>query len=92
MNKMDLIEVIAQENDISKAKAGSMVESFMHAVTAELKKGGYVTLSGFGSFDTYHRKARNGRNPQTGALIKVPGRRVARFTAGVELKKALNKK
>jgi DNA-binding protein HU-beta len=61
-------------------------------VTAALKKGDRVTLVGFGTFSVSQRKARNGRNPQTGSVIKIAARRVAKFTPGVELKKAVNKK
>jgi nucleoid DNA-binding protein len=57
-----------------------------------LKKGDRVTLVGFGTFGVSQRKARNGRNPQTGAVIKIAARKVARFTPGLELKKAVNKK
>jgi len=57
-----------------------------------LKKGGRVTLVGFGTFSVSQRKARNGRNPQTGGVIKIPARRVAKFAPGIELKKAVNRK
>jgi DNA-binding protein HU-beta len=92
MNKTDLIDRIAGEAGINKTQAGRAVEASIHALTNALKKGERVTLVGFGTFSTSQRKARNGRNPQTGKPIKIAARRVAKFTAGMELKKAVNKK
>ncbi len=92
MNKGHLVEKIAADTNMSKALASNMVESVIAGISAALKKGERVTLSGFGTFSVYQRKARNGRNPQTGSLIKIASRRVAKFTPGVDLKKAVNKK
>ena len=92
MNKADLIDKIAGAADISKAQAGTAIDTMIDGVTAALKKGERVTLVGFGTFAVSQRRARNGRNPQTGATIKIAARKVAKFTAGVELKKAVNKK
>lgn len=92
MNKGHLVEKIAADTGISKAQAAHTVESVIEGISSALKKGDRVTLSGFGTFSTYQRKARNGRNPQTGTVIKINSRRVAKFTAGVDLKKAVNKK
>lgn len=92
MNKGDLIDKIAGEAGITKAQAGTAIDCFINSVTASLKKGGKVTLVGFGTFGTSQRKARTGRNPQTGAEIKIAARKVAKFTPGAELKKAVNKK
>jgi len=92
MNKGHLVEKIAADANISKALASNMVESVISGISVALKKGERVTLSGFGTFSVYQRKARNGRNPQTGSLIKIASRRVAKFTPGVDLKKAVNKK
>jgi len=92
MNKGHLVEKIAADGNISKALASNMVESVIAGISGALKKGERVTLSGFGTFSVYQRKARNGRNPQTGSLIKIASRRVAKFTPGVDLKKAVNKK
>jgi DNA-binding protein HU-beta len=80
MNKADLIDRISAGCGISKTQA-----------TGALKKGDRVALIGFGTFSISQRKARNGRNPQTGATIKIAARRVAKFTAGAELKKAVNR-
>jgi DNA-binding protein HU-beta len=90
MNKQDLIAKIAQDAGLSKSSAAAAVESLLEGVSRALKKGGSVTLVGFGSFKTSVRQARMGRNPQTGAAVKIPRRKVARFTAGKALKDLLN--
>jgi DNA-binding protein HU-beta len=90
MNKQDLIAKIAQETGITKTNATAAVESFFDGITKSLKKGQPIKFVGFGTFKTAQRKARTARNPQTGAAIKVPKRRVVRFTAGKALKGALN--
>ena len=90
MNKQDLIAKIAQDTGITKSNATAAVESFFDGITKSLKKGQSITLVGFGTFKTSVRKARTGRNPQTGAAVKIPKRRVARFSAGKALKSALN--
>lgn len=92
MNKGDLIDKIAAETGISKTAAAGAIDTFVGAVTTALRKGDRVTLVGFGTFSVSQRKARNGRNPQTGSVIKIAARRVARFAPGVELKKHVNKK
>jgi DNA-binding protein HU-beta len=92
MNKADLVEKIADSTGISKTNAGAAIDTIVDAVTAALKKGDRVTLVGFGTFSVFHRKARNGRNPQTGGVLKIAARKVAKFTPGVELKKHVNKK
>lgn len=90
MNKQDLIAKIAKENDLSKTKAAAAVDSFFEGITKSLKKGQPITFIGFGTFKTAQRKARTARNPQTGAAIKIPKRRVVRFTPGKALKTAVN--
>lgn len=75
---------------MTKAGAAAAVESFISGIVKTLKKGQSITLVGFGTFKTSVRKARMGRNPQTGAAVKIPKRRVARFSAGKALKDALN--
>jgi DNA-binding protein HU-beta len=89
MNKQELIAKIARDAELSKAAAGAAVESFIDGVTRALKKGDSITFVGFGTFKTSQRKARTARNPQTGAAIKVPKRRVVRFSAGKALKSAV---
>jgi len=91
MNKADLIDRIAAGADISKAQAGTAIDTSVDAITAALKKGERVALIGFGTFSVSQRKARNGRNPQTGATIKIAARKVAKFTPGAELRKAVNR-
>jgi DNA-binding protein HU-beta len=91
MNKADLIERIAVDANINKRQASRAVESIVRWVSNALKRGDHVTLSGFGVFSVYQRKERNGRNPQTGAIIKIKAQRVAKFSFGIELKKAVGK-
>ena len=85
MNKAELIAHIADEAGITKTQANTALDSFVDAVTKTLKKGDKVTLVGFGTFSVSKRAARNGRNPQTGEVIKIKARKVARFKAGKEL-------
>jgi DNA-binding protein HU-beta len=89
MNRQDLIAKIAKDTGSSKAGAAAAVESLIDSITKSLKKGDSVTFVGFGTFKTSQRKARTARNPQTGATIKIPKRRVVRFTAGKALKTAV---
>ncbi len=92
MNKADLIEKVAKDAGVSKAQADTAINSVLDGVTSALKKGGTVTLVGFGSFSVGSRKARIGRNPQTGTAIKIPAKKVPKFSPGSQLKKAVNKK
>jgi DNA-binding protein HU-beta len=85
MNKAELIEKLAKDAAITKTQANATLDSFVEAVTKTLKKGDKVTLVGFGTFSVTKRAARNGRNPQTGAVIKIKAKKVARFKAGKEL-------
>lgn len=89
MNKGDLVGKIAKDAGITKVQAEGALNSFLGAVPASLKKGQKVTLVGFCTFSVAKRKARTGRNPQTGAVIKIPARKVVKFTAGSDLKKAV---
>ena len=90
MNKQELVEAIANELDVSKAVAGAALDAFINTVTKVLKKKGEVRLVGFGTFATAKRKATTGRNPQTGAAIKIPASIQPKFKAGKALKEALN--
>ena len=85
MNKAQLIAKIADDAGITKTQANGAVDAFVDAVTKTLKKGDKVTLVGFGTFSVSKRAARNGRNPQTGAVIKIKAKKVAKFKAGKEL-------
>ena len=90
MNKTELIEHIAMNADLSKADAGRALEAAMGAITTTLRKGGAVTLVGFGSFAVGKRAARTGRNPRTGAAVKIKAAKVPKFKAGKGLKDAVN--
>jgi DNA-binding protein HU-beta len=92
MNKTELVERISVEAEINKAQASRAVESMIRNISNALKHGDHVTLSGFGSFTVYERKARNGRNPQTGSVIKIKSQRVAKFSSGVDLKRAVGRR
>jgi len=85
MNKAELIAKVADDAGVTKTQANAALDSFIEAVTKTLKGGGKVTLVGFGTFSVSKRAARNGRNPQTGEVIKIKARKVARFKAGKEL-------
>ena len=90
MTKAELIEQMAKEAKISKASAGKALDSFVDGVKKALKaKDGKVTLVGFGAFSKVRRKAREGRNPQTGAKIKIKARNAVKFTPGKGLKEAV---
>lgn len=85
MNKSDLIAKIAEDAEVTKVQANAALDSFIQAVTKTLKGGGKVTLVGFGTFSVTKRAARKGRNPQTGAEIKIKAKKIAKFKAGKEL-------
>ncbi len=90
MTKADLIAAMAKDADISKAAAGTALDSFIDGIVKTLKKkDGKVTLVGFGTFSKGRRKARKGRNPQTGAEIKIKASTVVKFKAGKKLKDAV---
>lgn len=90
MTKADLIEKVAKDADITKSAAGTAVDSVISTISKALSKGDQVTLVGFGTFAVSKRKARKGRNPQTGATINIPAMKVPRFKAGKGLKDAVN--
>jgi DNA-binding protein HU-beta len=89
MTKAELIASIGKEAKISKASAEKSLNAFTSSVTKALKKGDKLTLTGFGTFSVVKRKARMGRNPQTGKEIKIPATRVAKFKPGSLLKSAV---
>ena len=90
MNKSELVDFIAGEAEISTAAAGRALDAVTTAVKKTLKKGGTVTLVGFGTFSVGKRAARIGRNPQTGAEIKIKAAKVPKFRPGKALKEAVN--
>ena len=89
-NKSDLIEAIAKSADISKAAAGRALDATIESIKKSLKKSELVSLVGFGTFYVGKRAARNGRNPRTGATIKIKAAKVPKFRAGKGLKDAVN--
>ena len=89
MNKRDLIAQVAQDTGVTKSSAGAAVDSLLETITKALKKGDAITFVGFGTFKTTQRRARVAKNPRTGDAIKIPKRRVVRFTAGKALKSSV---
>jgi DNA-binding protein HU-beta len=89
VNKSELIEHIAKQADISKAAASRSLEALIGAVKVTLKKGGSVTVTGFGTFTAPKRAARTGRNPRTGAAIKIKAAKVPKFRPGKGLRDAV---
>ncbi len=90
MNKNDLIGAVAQATDTSKADAAKAVDGVFDAIAGALKSGDGVQLVGFGSFSVANRSARQGRNPQTGAVIQIAASKQPKFKAGKALKAAVN--
>ena len=89
MNKADLVSAMAKEAEVSKKAAEVALNTFMASITKALKKGDSVVLTGFGTYSTMKRKARIGRNPQTGAEIKIPAKTAPKFKPGKALKDAV---
>jgi DNA-binding protein HU-beta len=90
MTKAELVEKAAKDANVSKVAAAAALNSFIESVTKALKKkDGKVTLVGFGTFSKVRRKARKGRNPQTGAPIKIKACNVVKFRPGKKLKAAV---
>ena len=90
MNKSDLVDAIAKSADLSKASAARALDSTIDSIKKALKKGDTVSLVGFGTFKVGKRAARTGRNPRTGATIKIKAAKVPKFSAGKGLKDAVN--
>ena len=90
MNKTELVAAVAEKSGLSKKDAEAAVNAFTDTVTKELKKGEKVQLVGFGTFEVSKRSARTGRNPQTGATMKIAASKAPKFKAGKAFKDALN--
>ena len=90
MNKGDIINAIADHAELSKADAGRALDAMIEVVKKSLKKGDSVSLVGFGTFAVRKRAARTGRNPRTGATIKIKASKIPAFKAGKALKDAIN--
>ena len=86
MTKADLIDAVASEVGISKKASAEAIDSVFSNITKSLRKGDKYTHVGFGTFSVVQRAAREGRNPQTGATIRIPARTVVKFTTGKALK------
>lgn len=90
MNKKELIEFIAEKNDISKAATERILNSFFEVVGSELSKDQNIQIIGFGTFSVSHRAARTGRNPRTGEPLEIKASKVPSFKAGKSLKEQVN--
>jgi DNA-binding protein HU-beta len=90
MSKKDLIDAVAKECELTKEKAGVAVDAVLEHIRSSMKKGEEVRIPDFGTFKVAKRKARDGRNPATGATIKIPASRVPKFSPSKGLKDALN--
>ncbi len=90
MGKQELVEFIAAKAGLTKADATRALDAFQKGVTTGLKKEGKVTLTGFVTFEVKQKAAREGRNPRTGATVKIPARKAVTVKAGSKLKEALN--
>ncbi len=89
MNKQNLVDMLASKTGMTKKNAGEALDTVLKAIVDTLKKGEKVTVTGFGTFEVRSRKARTGRNPQNGAKITIPARKVAAFRAGKALRDAV---
>lgn len=90
MNKTELVAAIAEKAELSKKDSEKALKAFIDVVTEELKKGEKVQLVGFGTFEVVERKARDGRNPQTGKTMKIAASKAPKFKAGNPLKNSVN--
>ena len=90
MKKVELVEAVATKVGLTKADANRAIDATFEAITKALKKGDKITLIGFGTFGVSRREARTGRNPQTGAQVKIPARNAVTFKAGTQLKNEVN--
>ncbi|MDE2165726.1 MAG: HU family DNA-binding protein [Alphaproteobacteria bacterium] len=89
VNKNELVDAVATSASIKKSEAETVIDAVFDSITKELKKGGEVRLTGFGTFVVSNRAATEGRNPRTGETIKIAARKVPRFRAGKGLKDAI---
>lgn len=92
MNRIELVETIATKHAVSKAEAGRVLDTILEAIVGTVKKGGTVSLVGFGSFKQHARAARTGFNPQAGTKIKIAAAKVPKFTPGSGFKAAVDAK
>jgi len=90
MNKAELIDAMASESGLTKSDAKKALDAFVNATSSALKSGDKISLIGFGTFDISKRSERNGRNPKTGAVIKIAAKNSVRFKAGSDLSNSVN--
>ncbi len=91
MNKTDLINAVAEKAQMTKVDAEKAIKATFDAITNELSQGGKITLIGFGTFEVQERKERTGKNPQTGATMTIPAKKVPKFKPGKALKDVVEK-
>lgn len=91
MKKVELVEAVAEKANLKKADAARAIDAMVEVITKALAKGDKIPMVGFGTFAVSKRNARTGRNPQTGAEVKIPARKAVVFKAGTALKEAVNK-
>jgi DNA-binding protein HU-beta len=89
MNKSELIDAVAERAELSKAAVNKAIDAMTEVITAVISKGNPVALIGFGTFKSVNRAARTGKNPKTGAVLKIAAKSVPKFTAGAGLKAAV---
>jgi DNA-binding protein HU-beta len=90
MNKSQFVDHVAQRAELSRRDAEQAVDAALRTIEAQLARGGEITLTGFGKFTVADRSARQGRNPQTGEALEIKAARTPRFSAGANLKRAVN--
>ena len=90
MNKLELIEKVVKESEVAKKDVTKVLDSILGTIGRTLKKGDKITFVGFGTFSVSKRKARKGRNPRTGAAIKIAAAKLPKFSAGAPLKTLVN--
>ncbi len=91
MTKADLVEIVAQQADMTKKDVEQLIEIIFDSIVDSLNNGEKIELRGFGSFRVRHRNARKGRNPKTGEPVDIPAKRVAYFKPGKDLKDMVNR-
>ena len=92
MNRAELVEILASKNDLSKSAANGVLETLIETIQTAVKKGDAVQLVGFGTFKSVKRAARTGKNPATGAALKIPATTVPKFVAGAKFKAVVDPK
>ena len=92
MNRAELVEILASKNDLSKAAASAVLETLIDTIQTAVKKGNAVQLVGFGTFKSAKRAARTGKNPATGAALKIPASTVPKFVPGAKFKAVVDPK